>query len=284
MPSSPTIPMPAATRMIFEQLNRMLLQKSEEAGVLRHNLERGLSNEQALRSLLREFLPAKYGVAKGKVINSDGEMSDQCDIIVYDGLHCPKLFIDENQNQLLPIEGVYAVVEVKTTLNKSQLEEAFENLHSVYRVAGGRYCFTNNEKVDYYPPSLDVLAFTGTKLTTLKRHFDMLSHQFPVANSFSSYSIRSPGYKDHNGRRYLVHRLWMIGNGAVFHMLNGSIRVNNYDEYTLGMFLTGLVNDFEQVPLPPVPLIRYLNYLMLMPGYGPRMTLRVSQESVQRLE
>ena len=82
MPDGPWVPMPAATKLIFQQLNRMLLQKSEEAGVLRHNLERGLSNEQALRNLLREFLPARYGVAKGKVVNSDGDMSDQCDIMV----------------------------------------------------------------------------------------------------------------------------------------------------------------------------------------------------------
>src|SRR5262245_11975403 len=101
---------------VSEQLNRMLLAKTGQAELIGHNLEKGLGNEQTLRDLLIAFLPRRFGVAKGKVVNSNGDMSQQLDVIIYDAHNCPSLFVDENKNQIIPIEGVYQVIEVKTTL------------------------------------------------------------------------------------------------------------------------------------------------------------------------
>jgi hypothetical protein len=108
-------------KSIFEQLNRMLSEKIAQGNIIEHNLEKGLGGENALRGLLEDFLPSRLGVAKGKVVNFTGDMSRQCDVIIYDRLNGPRLFVDENKNQILPIEGVYAVIEVKTSLTKHTL-------------------------------------------------------------------------------------------------------------------------------------------------------------------
>jgi hypothetical protein len=250
-------------KSISEQLHRMLETKKQQAELIQHNLEKGLGNEQALRDLLRWFLPKRFGVAKGKVANYAGVMSRQTDIIIYDALHCPTLFIDENENQILPVEGVYEVVEVKTTLTASALEDAFENLKTVYQLQT-RTDRSTNDFVTCCPPSLNVFAFSDKRsLSAIADQFDRLSVKFPVKRSFSSYSKKSPGYADHTGRQYLVSNVYILGKGCILHMLDGFVEIYDWGEYTLGMFLTGIVNEYERMKLQTPPLTEYLNWILV---------------------
>lgn len=90
---------------------------------LPHEGLKGSENEQALADILRNFLPSCYGVeANGLIIDRDGAVSRQCDIIIYDDVQFPKYF-----RKVYPIETVYAVVEVKTELSKQQVDIALEN-------------------------------------------------------------------------------------------------------------------------------------------------------------
>jgi len=75
-------------------------------------LEYGLGTENIVRTLMREMMPMKYGIGKGKLINGNGASTRHLDLIVYDQLNLPTLFIDEHQNQILPIESAYAVIEI----------------------------------------------------------------------------------------------------------------------------------------------------------------------------
>jgi hypothetical protein len=252
------------SKMIFEQLNRALLEKSNGSNIIDHNLEKGLGNEQALRELLRNFLPGKYGVAKGKVVNALGQRSRQCDIIIYDRMQCPNLFIDENDNQILPIEGVYIVIEVKTTLTSSILKDAFMNLSSVYNLSQRETNRSNNDHVDYFTPGLAVMAFNYSgKLDALCNQYISLSQKYPVKNSFHSYSSKSPGSKNLTGEKYLVYEVCVLNYGAVYHMLNGATTSSPDGEHTLGLFLTNLMKTLNWIDLPRVDLLNYFNHLMV---------------------
>jgi hypothetical protein len=250
-------------KSIFEQLNRMLSEKVAQGNIIDHNLEKGLGTERAIRSLLEDFLPAKYGVAKGKVVNFAGGMSRQCDVIIYDRLNCPKLFIDENENQILPIEGVYAVIEVKTSLTKHTLTEAFENLNSVYNLQPERPVRSSNPKLDYRPPDLVVLGFQGLRLPTLEKHYKMLNEAYKVRASFSAYSAKSPGSKMLTGDKYLVHSIVRLDEGEVSHGFNGKLIKHAWGEYTLGIFLTKLLNDIDSMPCTEMNIFDYFNYHMI---------------------
>lgn len=250
-------------KAISEQLHRLLEAKKQQAEILQHNLEKGLGNEQALRELLSWFLPKRFGVAKGKVANHEGDMSRQLDVIIYDAIQCPTLFLDENENQILPVEGVYGVVEVKTTLTSSILEDAFINLESVYRLQPRVDCSTN-DYLFHCPPSLQVFAFHDDRsLASIAEQFDALSKKYPVVQSYHSYGAKNPGFRTHTGRHFLVSLIDVMGKGAVLHMLDGTIENYDWGEYTLGMFLTGLVADFEQVRLPSLVIATYLNWIMV---------------------
>jgi hypothetical protein len=90
---------------------------------LPHEGLKGSENEQALADVLRDFLPGRYGVeANALVIDRDGLVSRQCDIVVYDNIKFPKYF-----RKVYPIEIVHAVIEVKTELSKQQVDLALQN-------------------------------------------------------------------------------------------------------------------------------------------------------------
>jgi hypothetical protein len=250
-------------KQIFDQLNRMLAERVAQGNIIEHNLEKGLGAEKALREVLADFLPVRFGIAKGKVINSRGKLSRHCDVLIYDQVNYPRLFIDENENQMLPIEGVYAVLEVKTTLTKHTLTEAFANLNAIYDLQPERPVRSLNHLMDYRPPYLAIVGFRGIKLSTLERHFRALSLRYKVRSSFSSYSNKSPGYANFTGDTFLAHSVACFDSGSVFHAFNGEVKSAQWGEYTLGVFLTTLLNSMEQVSLAKLNIFDYFNSQMV---------------------
>lgn len=95
-----------------------------------HGGEQGRVLEQAVSDALRRFLPERFSVGTGFVINSGGEISKQCDIIIWDRLMTYNPFSYAGQ-VVFPIESVVAVVEVKTTLTKKGVTSACANILSV---------------------------------------------------------------------------------------------------------------------------------------------------------
>jgi len=90
---------------------------------LPHEGLKGSENEQALADILKSFLPPRYGVESNVlIIDRNGSVSRQCDIVVYNAEKFPRYF-----RKVYPIEIVYAIVEVKTSLTKQQVDIALEN-------------------------------------------------------------------------------------------------------------------------------------------------------------
>lgn len=86
-----------------------------------HSGEKGRAVEQQVRRLLRELLPPEYGLTTGFVVwlSPDGPaLSSQLDIIIYDAVRYGPLIHPETCD-VLPLEAVYAYVEVKASLRSS---------------------------------------------------------------------------------------------------------------------------------------------------------------------
>lgn len=112
-----------------------------------HNGVMGEVNEQHLIQVLRKYLPVRYKVDQGIVIDSNGSTSDQIDIIIFDNQYTPTL-LDQQAHRFIPAEAVYCVLEAKSTLNKQNLDYAADKAHSVRTLkrtsvpiphAGGEY-------------------------------------------------------------------------------------------------------------------------------------------------
>jgi hypothetical protein len=73
----------------------------EDRNKLIHPGEFGGLRESLLRDLLKNFLPEEYGVSQGFVISPDGEISNQCDVVVYSRRYTPLIRTPEHQRFFL---------------------------------------------------------------------------------------------------------------------------------------------------------------------------------------
>ena len=106
----------------------------------------GEASESSWIELLREYLPNRYMVARGFVIDCEQECSDQIDILIFDRQYSPFIVNVEGMTYV-PAESVYAVFEVKQDISKAHIEYASAKAASVRRLkrtsvpintAGGR--------------------------------------------------------------------------------------------------------------------------------------------------
>lgn len=118
---------------LFRQHEATVSARAREAGIVQHAGDRGGNREEILRSFLAQHLPTKYGVTKGEVTTKSGEHSHAADVLIYDTINCPVLYAGDTQ--VLPVEGVYGVIEVKSGLSKTELLDAVAKIEAFKRLA-----------------------------------------------------------------------------------------------------------------------------------------------------
>lgn len=114
-------------------LQRELEQEREMAV---DNFDSGIPFEAAVRRELKLLLPRRYQVTSGLVLDRHGLTAGQCDCVVFNDLWFPlaKTAIDEAGRSYLPVEGIYAIGEIKQTLSESTLDEAMQKLVKCLRL------------------------------------------------------------------------------------------------------------------------------------------------------
>lgn len=84
-----------------------------------HPGEKGGLRERRVTEFLLKYLPRRYALGTGHIIDRHGKISNQTDIVIYDALNGLSLPCDKDYS-LFPCECVYATIEVKTELNFSE--------------------------------------------------------------------------------------------------------------------------------------------------------------------
>lgn len=97
---------------------------------IEHNGQKGDIREELLKDSLTQFLPQKYSIGNGIIVDSNQSQSKQQDFIIYDRFNSP-LMLKKQTMQVVPIESVYCTIEIKSTLTKSELEKCVANIKSV---------------------------------------------------------------------------------------------------------------------------------------------------------
>jgi hypothetical protein len=126
--------------------------------LFQHQGLKGTGNETILRELLIRFIPKRYGVGTGVVIDRSGHQSKQCDIVIYDILQYPSL-LNLTPVHLFPIDIVYATIEVKTTLSSEEASNAVANIRSVKELRRLDFTPERDEPQALYSPLGFVFAY-----------------------------------------------------------------------------------------------------------------------------
>ncbi len=129
-----TNPMPDRLTEILDGLQARLeggLRGNRSA--VTHPGARGEASEEDWLRVLNDHLPQRYQANRAFVIDSQGECSEQIDIVIYDQQYSPLLYNQANQ-RYIPAESVYAVLEVKQDLSREHVLYAGQKAASVRRL------------------------------------------------------------------------------------------------------------------------------------------------------
>ena len=85
-----------------------------------HPVAQGQGTESNWHAVLVDVLPKRYQVSTGFVVDSRGSQSDQIDLIIRDA-HFSPLFWEFGGFLYVPAESVYAVFEVRQTINRENV-------------------------------------------------------------------------------------------------------------------------------------------------------------------
>jgi hypothetical protein len=100
---------------------------------IKHPTAKGNVTESSWRALLDKYLPKRYAVETAFVIDSDGTISEQIDLVIFDRHFSPFLFHGDGACYI-PAESVYAVFEIKQEASNANLLYAAKKAQSVRKL------------------------------------------------------------------------------------------------------------------------------------------------------
>jgi hypothetical protein len=150
----------------LKELAEDLVSSFERAGRATTPSLVGAAREAALRKQLSLLLPPLATVGSGCVVDSSGSTSKQQDVLIYERDLCPVFCLNDSpETTYYPCENVIAVGEVKSSLDRRGLEDAFNKIKSVkalnryspnplsWRTYGGHNSFLGADSEIYDPSS-----------------------------------------------------------------------------------------------------------------------------------
>jgi len=165
---------------IFDEVaEQMRLDFEKARKAVKHPGLKGASFEETFRTFLREYLPRSLDVSTGELVDSQGSVSRQLDVIISDSTKTP-IFYRSGGFRVIPVECTYAVIEVKAYLNANELDSIFQNMESVrnlkktaYVKPAGVIIYSDilyGREWEIWPINYYVFAYDSIDLMTLSEH------------------------------------------------------------------------------------------------------------------
>lgn len=128
----------------IKTLGEELINDFIKAGKTTHPCSVGSGREKALMNKLKNILPHGIGVGSGFVIDSFGQTSSQCDLIIYEEDFALKFIINDDDNYAYyNCESVIAVGEIKSDATIADIEDSFKKLRKIKELKRQRPNGTN---------------------------------------------------------------------------------------------------------------------------------------------
>lgn len=114
-----------------DDLGKDLIRDFEKAGKTTHPHSVGEGREKSTINKLKDIMPKGIGIGSGFVIDSFGNVSSQCDIVIYEKDLCLLFNSYDEKNCYYNCESVIAVGEVKSSLDRKELEDCLQKLNKI---------------------------------------------------------------------------------------------------------------------------------------------------------
>lgn len=218
---------------------------------INHNGEKGTAREEILKKYLADFLPLKFSIGNGIVVDSNEKQSKQQDFVIYDGFNSP-LMLKMQTMQVIPIESVYSCIEVKSNLSKKELLKCADNIKSVLELQ--KCCLINTPltTVNTNKTIGVVFAYTSSlKLDTIYKNLYEINQSIPPEHQISIICILDKGLI-FNVAKLGLNKLELYPNGeSVLACSDNDLDNNLYSFYLM------LLQHLNLTNLLPPDLIKY---------------------------
>src|ERR1044072_2920653 len=157
--------------------------RRELARLMPHRGERGRIAEDIVRSVFHKIMPKRFSIGTGVVFSAHGEVSRQTDIVIYDNFYNAPL-LSEFGASIFPAEIVYATIEVKSVLNRTELRKSIEAIMQMRKVGSkkrylvpemivedGMFKRVLARRQEKTPPRKYIFAFAQSGLGPTYEHF-----------------------------------------------------------------------------------------------------------------
>jgi len=143
------------------------IREANSAILINHDGMTGEVREILISKVLNDLLPSEFKIGTGKIADSEGNLSNQSDIIIYNQANIPPILFDETKG-IFPIESVAYVIEVKSTLNATELKTTLEKADNLAKLKGRK-------------PHFVLFAFKSD-LKDQKGDYDRMAKYLPAEN------------------------------------------------------------------------------------------------------
>jgi hypothetical protein len=240
-----------------------------------HPGEFGTYREAITKKFVRNVIPGGFEIDQGFVINSLGDISTQCDIVIYDSIRTPFIRSKELQ-RFFPVEPIAAIGEVKTVLTAAKFNEALLKLAKTKEIcekisipSGVQRQDNISKKISQIYSRIEggmgLLFFElpSTFLVCEKLDFDYKSHKLP-------YDTSIPARYRHNIILSIEDGLMVYGSEDGMHHLptrddeNFSIpafyQMENRGNDCFKLFLHLLHSALAHRPIVDISISQYMDY------------------------
>lgn len=140
---------------IFNQMELEINNEFTKLSKLISSDSRGHARESIIIKFFKNLLPNSFGITRGKVISSDGQESDEIDIIIYDLIKTPILY-KVGDYSLVPI--IRTIQKIKKMNKKSFYEQSGDIVKKV--LAYGK-------EFEYFPTLGMIFSFDSISIEEL---------------------------------------------------------------------------------------------------------------------
>ena len=187
------------------------------------NFDSGSALEDIVREELARLLPKRYEVSAGVINDRMGRTAGDCDLIVRDPNWSPVIktgATSQSRRFHFPIEGVYAVTEIKQTLGRKELDAAMKKLVMVARLERPENPYghiTENQHI----PDFDKPGATLNPLNTT-----IFATRLPNRTNFDDVVRRFAEINARLIRKDMVKMLCVLGHGTAWYSVESGSPYN----------------------------------------------------------
>lgn len=237
---------------VFDSISIKMSADFSVSGNINHNGEKGNAREDTFVKYLKTYIPEKFNFSKGIIIDSNDTQSRQVDVIIHDKFNSSIIF-ETDTTTMIPIETVYCVVEIKSTLTKAELLKSLKNIESVRRL---KKCSLSPLT---FPTAGLVFAYTAdSSLDALYHNVVEFNNSIDIQNQVSCICVLDKGLIVPVKKKGMNQLSLIPSEETVFAQID-----NKHD--SLLLFYLMLIQLLNQIKVYPPNMIQYAQKSGMIP-------------------